>query len=68
MRESYIKSAGQKVLLDEEVLVMEEIISSWCSYQNIERLQNPWERRSFFHKDYKIEFLKLMKRESSFTY
>ncbi|MGL5263670.1 MAG: hypothetical protein ACRDAI_03715 [Candidatus Rhabdochlamydia sp.] len=43
-------------MLDEETLIMEQIISSWCSYQNIEQLQNPWERRSFFIKRLKQEF------------
>lgn len=69
MREIYIQSAEQKVLLDEEAPIMEEIISSWCFlYQNIEQLQILWERRSSFHKDYKVELLKRMKQESSFAY
>lgn len=69
MREIYIQSAEQKVLLGEEVPIMEEIIISWQAlYQNIKQLQIEWERRSSFYKDHKEEILHRMKQESSFLY
>ena len=69
IREVYIQSAEKGVLLDEEASVMEEIIDSWqVLYQNIKQLQDLWERRSSFQKDYKIDLLNRMKQESSFIY
>ena len=69
MREIYIQSAEQKVLLDEEAPVMEEIINSWRAlYQNVKQLQVEWSRRSSFHKGYKKGVLNRMKQESSFLY
>ena len=68
--EKFIKNLAEKgVLLDEEASVMEEIIDSWqVLYQNIKQLQDLWERRSSFQKDYKIDLLNRMKQESSFIY
>ncbi|KAG6558927.1 hypothetical protein RHABOEDO_000188 [Candidatus Rhabdochlamydia oedothoracis] len=48
---------------------MEEIIDSWQDlYQSIKQLQDLWEKRSSFHRDYKIDLLNRMKQESSFVY
>lgn len=69
IREVYIQSAEKGVLLDEEAFVMEEIIDAWqVLYHNIKQLQGLWERRSSFHKDYKVDLLNRMKQESSFVY
>ena len=69
IREIYIQSAEKKVLLDEEAPIMEEIIDLWQGlYQNIKQLQGLWEKRSSFHRDYKVELLNRMKQESSFIY
>lgn len=69
MREVYIQSAEKKILLDEEAPIMEEIIDSWQNlYQNIKQLQDLWEKRSSFYRDYKVALLNRMKQESSFIY
>lgn len=69
IREIFIQSAEKEVLLDEEAPIMEEIIDSWQNlYQNIKQLQDLWEKRSSFHRDYKVDLLNRMKQESSFVY
>lgn len=69
MREIYIQSAEKEILLDEEAPIMEEIIDSWQGlYQSIRQLQDLWEKRSSFHRDYKVALLNRMKQESFFVY
>ncbi|MDR2539336.1 MAG: hypothetical protein LBC45_01770 [Chlamydiales bacterium] len=69
MREIYIQSAEQEVLLDEEAPIMEELIDFWQGlYQSIKQLQDLWEKRSSFHRDYRVDLLNRMKQEVSFTH